>query len=93
MDEQGSWYFSPVYDITFSNVPGGEHSMMYVGEGKNPTKEHLLKLAKKHGFKNSDDVINEVQEAIRKGKSFSKIAGVSEKSEKSIGSIFKKLNI
>jgi len=93
MDEKGVWSFSPVYDITFSSGPGGEHSMMYLGEGKNPTKEHLLKLAKKHGLQNSDDVILEVQEAIGKWKSFAKIVGVSEKSKKSIESIFEKLNI
>ena len=89
MDEKGGWYFSPVYDITFSNGPGGEHSMMYLSEGKNPTKEHLLKLAKKHGLKDAGETILEVQNAIRKWKTFAQNAGVSKKNESTIDKVLK----
>jgi serine/threonine-protein kinase HipA len=87
MDEKGVWSFSPVYDVTFSNGPGGEHSTMYMGEGKNPTSEHLLKLAKKHGIKKALLIVDEVREATSQWSKFAKIAGVSKKTEQMIGKI------
>jgi serine/threonine-protein kinase HipA len=84
MDEKGEWRFSPVYDITFSNGPAGEHSTMYLGEGKNPTKEHLKELAKKHQLKNADKILQEVYDAVQKWSKFAKIAGVSAQMQKSI---------
>ena len=42
MDEKGVWGFSPAYDITFSSGPGGEHSTMYLGEGRNPTQDTVI---------------------------------------------------
>ena len=51
MYENGNRELSPAYDITFSYGPGGEHSTIHLGEGKNPTTKHLLKLTKKHSIK------------------------------------------
>jgi len=91
MDEKGTWSFSPVYDVTFSYGPGGEHSTMYMGEGKNPTSKHLLELAKKHGLKKGSAVVDEVREASKRWREFARVAGVSKKSmddmEKICGSI------
>ena len=84
MDEKGVWNFSPVYDVTFSNGPGGEHSTMYMGEGKYPTSEHLLQLAKKHGIKKADAIIENVKQARDKWKIFAEEAKVSKKSQESI---------
>ena len=44
MDEKGVWKLSPAYDLTFSSGPNGEQSTMVMGEGKNPTTSHLVKL-------------------------------------------------
>ncbi len=44
MDEKGQWRLSPAYDLTFSSGPGGEQSTMVLGEGKNPSFDHLIKL-------------------------------------------------
>jgi serine/threonine-protein kinase HipA len=90
MDKQGKWKFSPVYDITFSNGPGGEHSTMYMGEGKNPTVKHLLLLAKKHNIKNADDIIKEVISAKNRWREFATKAGVSKKTQESIWSVISK---
>ena len=64
LDENNNWKLAPAYDLTFSQGPGGEHSTTYLGEGKNPTQEHLLKLANKHNIKNANNVILEVKNAI-----------------------------
>ena len=64
LDENNHWKLAPAYDLTFSQGPGGEHSTTYLGEGKNPTQEHLNKLANKHNIKNANNVILEVKSAI-----------------------------
>ena len=60
---------------------------MYLGEGKNPRREHLLELRKKYGLKNSDEVIVEVERAVGKWKTFTNVAGVSKKSSDSIAKV------
>ena len=89
MDEKGIWRFSPVYDVTFSYGPGGEHSTMYMGEGKNPTREHLLELGKRHGLKEANFIIDEVEGAVNRWGVFAKIAGVSQRSMESIATVLK----
>ncbi len=46
MDESGQWSLAPAYDLTFSAGPHGEQSTMVMGEGKNPGREHLIRLGK-----------------------------------------------
>jgi serine/threonine-protein kinase HipA len=79
MDEKGSWTVSPAYDLTYSLGPAGEHCTMILGEGKNPTKNHLLELAKKHEIhsKTAKNIIDEVQEAVFSWKTIAKKAGVT----------------
>jgi len=84
MNEKGVWKFSPVYDITFFSGIEGGHSMMYLGEGKNPSPKHLLELGKKQGVKNSVDIIFEVKNAVGKWGEFTKLAGISTKTTKMI---------
>ncbi len=45
MDEKGVWRVSPAYDLTFSSGPAGQQSMLVAGEGQQPGKADLLKLA------------------------------------------------
>lgn len=49
LNEQGYWKLSPVFDLTFSNGPGGEHSTSVLGHGKEITRAHLMALAKRCG--------------------------------------------
>ncbi|PHS32014.1 MAG: phosphatidylinositol kinase [Sulfurovum sp.] len=77
MDGKGVWRLSPVYDVTFSYGPGGEHSTTYVGVGKHPTKDELEKLGVKHKVKGYTDIIIEIQHAIGKWRSFAKELGIS----------------
>ena len=85
MDEKGIWRFSPVYDVTFSYGPGGEHSTMYMGEGKNPTKEHLLELGRRHGLKKANFIIDEVERAVKKWEEFANEVKLSRKTIQEIG--------
>jgi len=91
MDEKGTWSFSPVYDVTFSHGIEGGHSTLYLGESKNPTSEHLLALAKKHGLKKGSAIVDEVAEASQRWQEFAKTAGVSKRSMESIATVIKEI--
>lgn len=86
MDENGGWSVSPAYDLIFSSGPGGEHCTAVMGNGRNPTKKELLKLASVAEIpeKSALHIINEVAQATSKWKSFAEEAGVSKDSLNSI---------
>lgn len=50
LDEQGLWTLSPVFDLTFSFGPGGEHATSVAGHGKDITRAHLMQVAKAGGL-------------------------------------------
>jgi serine/threonine-protein kinase HipA len=74
---KNKWHLSPAYDLTFSFGPGGEHSTTYLGEGKNPTIEHLKKLGNKHAIKDTDYIIQEVQEVVSRFEQYAKEIDIS----------------
>ncbi|KFE98242.1 phosphatidylinositol kinase [Chryseobacterium formosense] len=63
MDETGEWKLSPAYDLTFSSGPGGEQSMMVMGEGRNIEVKHLIKLGEEAKLSNA--IINGIIEQTR----------------------------
>lgn len=79
MDDQGGWTLSPAYDLTFSSGPGGEQSTMVMGQGKNPTSSHLLKLADAAQIKNDHGraSINATQSSLSQWPTLAKQYGVS----------------
>ena len=79
MDEQGVWRASPAYDLTFADGPGGEHSMLICGEGKEPQREHLIRLGEEGDLKRPGAIIDEVRAAIDDFKGFADEAGVPPK--------------
>ena len=91
MDSQGVWSFSPVYDVVFSYGVGSEHSTTYMGEGRNPTNNELLKLAKKHHIPNPLQIIEEVKEAISQWSKIAKELGVSKKNREEIAKILESI--
>ena len=64
MSERGVWRPSPAYDLTLSEGPGGEHSMLIGTEGANPTATHLLSLAEAVGLKRPRRIVDEVRAAV-----------------------------
>jgi len=93
MDSQGIWHISPAYDLTFSTGPNGEHCSMIMGEGKNPTMQHLLELARVSDIQRDDavQIIMEVKSSVSKWSQFAKQAGVSSISSKLINSSIKNI--
>ena len=65
MDARGQWSLAPAYDLTFSRPGHGEHSLTVAGEGRQPSRQHLLELAKYFGVKGAEDLLAEVEAAVR----------------------------
>lgn len=87
MNADGAWTVSPAYDLTFSSGPGGEHSTMILGEGKNPTQAHLLKLASVGHLQRDKalEILHQVLVATGKWYGCASEAGVSKLHTKTIG--------
>ena len=89
MDDKGIWRLSPAYDLTFSYGPSGEHSTTYLGEGKNPTKETLFALAKKHDISKAQKIIKEVEYAVSRFKEYTVKVNLSDQALKQISGVLK----
>ena len=50
-DAKKEWHLSPAYDLTYSFSFNGEHATTINGEGKNPSLEEILAVAKNIGIK------------------------------------------
>ncbi len=83
-DATGRWTLAPAYDLTFSSSPGGEQSMLVMGEGRAPGIEHLRALAKKHGLKTGEGVIDEVRAAVARWSNHAEAAGLAKRAAKLI---------
>jgi serine/threonine-protein kinase HipA len=78
-DATGDWSITPAYDLSFTAGPGGEHSMTLAGEGRNPGREHILRLAEQAGVstREANRVIETVQICVDRWSEFAAQAGVS----------------
>jgi serine/threonine-protein kinase HipA len=91
MTEEGLWELAPAYDLVFSPGPGGEHTMTIAGEGRAPTRRHLLQLAAPAGItdREAESILDDVAAASARWRSHAREAEVSAKSvrivEKAIG--------
>lgn len=79
---------NPAYDLTFSYGVGTEHSTIYLNEGKNPTVNHLEKLALKHGIKEYKQIIDEVKSAISEFPNLAKDVELPKSETTNLGKIF-----
>ena len=63
MDAKGEWRLAPAYDLTYSTGPGGEHYLAVEGEGRSPTRAHVMALAKRHGL--AEKLVGQIIEETR----------------------------
>ncbi len=79
LDEANEWRCTPVYDVTFSSGPGGEHALALVGEGRRPGLAHIEQVARQVGV--SPQVVRScldgVRAAIDRWPAFASAAGVT----------------
>ena len=88
MDSSGQWKLAPAYDLTFSSGPRGHQSTMVMGEGQNPSNEHLIKLGKEANLTRSqiDPIIEQTKHALEQWETLSENHGVSKTNIKLIKS-------
>jgi serine/threonine-protein kinase HipA len=80
-DRTGEWSLAPAYDLTHAPGPGGEHSTTLLGEGRQPTAAHCLKLAEQAGIQPRElrPITDEVNAAIGRWRSFARQAECEKK--------------
>ena len=78
-DKNGDWALTPAYDLLFTPGPGGEHTMTVAGEGRNPSRPHMLKLAQQAEISKREAavIIDEVQAAVGNWTDYTAQPGVS----------------
>ena len=66
MEADGSWHLAPPYDLTYCPGYQGEHFMDVAGEGRAPTRTHILKAAQAAGLPRhvAESAIDEILECI-----------------------------
>ena len=84
LNARNEWTFAPAYDLVFSYGPGGEQSMLVMGEGRNPGAAQLQALGKQHGIKNAPEILAKVESAMANWPRYAELAEVSRKSAKEI---------
>jgi serine/threonine-protein kinase HipA len=91
LNARNEWIFAPAYDLVFSYGPGGEQSMLVMGEGRNPGTTQLQALGKQHGIKNAPEILAKVERAVANWPRYAELAGVSRKSTKDVAAKIKLL--
>ncbi|MCL2720979.1 MAG: type II toxin-antitoxin system HipA family toxin [Treponema sp.] len=66
-DDSKKWQVSPVYDLVYNAGMNGEHATAIDGEGRSPTEEHIMSVAKKAGLdlRKAQNIIDEVKSAVK----------------------------
>jgi serine/threonine-protein kinase HipA len=82
MDAAGDWRIAPSFDLTYSPGPGGEHYLDIEGEGRRPTRAHVMSLGRKHGLdaRRVTAIIDDVAAAVANWPGLASAAGVSKAS-------------
>jgi len=84
LNAKNEWIFAPAYDLVFSYGPGGEQSMLVMGEGRNPGTVQLRALGKQHGIKNAPEILAKAKKAVANWPRYAELADVSRRSTKEI---------
>lgn len=87
MEPGGNWRHTPAYDLTFSDGPGGEHSMAVAGEGRNPGRREFDDIAARMKIAPGDvsEIIGQVGDAVGGWPRFAAEAGVTRAQTTGIG--------
>lgn len=66
LNKNNEWELAPPYDLTYCTGYRGEHFMDIAGEGKSPTRAHILKVAQDGGMKEKEaqNIIDEMLDLI-----------------------------
>jgi serine/threonine-protein kinase HipA len=87
MSRAGEWRLAPAYDVTFSHGPGGEHTLLVAGEGREPTRASIEVVATRASLERREvrETIERVRDAVATWDAVAKEFGVSAGSRGEIG--------
>lgn len=79
MNASGEWRLAPAFDLTFSPGPGGEHYLAIDGEGRRPTRMHLLAEGASAGLpaKRLATILEQVAAAVAQWSRLAAAAGMT----------------
>ncbi|MBF0235563.1 MAG: HipA domain-containing protein [Desulfamplus sp.] len=80
LDHGHAWTLTPAYDLTYSQGPGGEHSMTLAGEGRAPGKDEIMQLGKGAGLSAAEirRCVDQVRAAVDTWPECARAVGVSD---------------
>jgi len=94
-DATGDWTLSPAYDLlpTPGLGPNGEHTMTIAGEGRTPTRQHMLRLAEQANIaaRDATAIIDQAQSAVANWPTFAAQAEVSKTTTREITQLLSQL--
>jgi serine/threonine-protein kinase HipA len=92
MIQDGTWHPTPAYDLTLSEGPGGEHNLAVDGEGKAPTKKHIMTVAERASIPKpvAEKLFDAVRGAVDRWPEHGKKAGLSDKRIEEIDNLLNK---
>ena len=92
MAKDGVWHPTPAYDLTLSEGPGGEHNLAVDGEGKNPTKKHISKVAENASIPKAEaeQLYEQVRKTVDRWPEYAKQAGLSDRRTEEIDRLLNK---
>lgn len=90
MDKDGQWRLSPAFDVVFSWNPAGDwtrhHQMSINGKRDDFVTDDLLAVGRRFGLRRSDEILQQVRDAVSQWPEFASQAGVDEKTANRISS-------
>jgi serine/threonine-protein kinase HipA len=86
MSADREWRLAPAFDLTYAIGPGGEHYLDVEGEGRAPTRDHVINLGRRHSLleKRVAEIIDQTRAALADWPKFAQSVGVSPASQKII---------
>lgn len=87
--KEQEWELTPAYDICFAYRPGSnwvsQHNLSINGKRTNITREDLLEVAKSMNIKKANNIINEINDTVKKWFTFAEQVKVDGKLKVEIG--------
>lgn len=94
MTPEGIWRLAPLFDFTFNTGPNGWHTLTVEGEGENPRRKDLLRLAEQVDIRRNEalTIIDQVRDAVSRFAQLSKNVPISRRTLSELQSFFRKLD-
>jgi serine/threonine-protein kinase HipA len=94
MSAEGVWNLAPLFDFTFNTGPNGWHTLTVAGEGQNPRRRDLLRLAEQVDIRRGEAIaiIDHVRAAVSRFVQISKDLPISRRTQSNLQRLFRTLD-